>query len=278
MYTKGFIFFVLIGLMAFAQPPELLGDEVIEIHGPGEINWTQHTIKAKGWGVIDTTVPLPQAKLMAMRAAQVVAQRNLLEIIKGVMVVSETKVHDFMTQSDYIYTRIEGVVKGARMIGDPVEDDGVIQVEFEISIYDAEGIAPPLQEALEVELAKQDSLTEEEKKEIEKITGFAIDAIGTGIKPAVFPKILDEQNNVLFDAAKYYDPDDPKVREFLKTLILAKENREKLDLGENAYIIKAIMAKNSDLVVSNDEVKKVKWFKKAFHTVTRIAKALWILL
>jgi len=269
-------------LGGFAQtsyiPIETHDTDVIEPQGPGEINWTQQVITAKGWGVIDTTFPLPQAKLMATRAAQVVAQRNLLEIIKGVRIVSETKVQDLMTKSDYIYTRIEGVVKGAKMVGEPIEKEGIIEVVLAIGIYDADGIAPLIQEGLGKKLKDFVQLSENEKTEIAKITGLVIDATGTGVKPAVFPRILDKDGHVLFDPAEYYDPNDPTLQKLLKVLTIAEKEIKKTELGENPYIIKALKAINSDIVVDNENAKKVSWLKKTFQSLLKIGQVLWILL
>ncbi len=271
--------------LQFAQTPFIpipydrpITNDIIEPQGPGEINWTQQVIRAKGWGIIDTTLPRPQAKLMATRAAQVIAQRNLLEIIKGVRVTSETKVQDLMTKSDYVYTRIEGVVKGAQMVGEPVEKDGFIEVEMAIGIYDSNGIAPPVHKGLDVVLAKLTTLTDKEKEEIKKITGLVIDASGTGAKPAIFPRILDEEGNVLFDPAQYYDPNDPTLQKIIKVINTAEKEIKKTELGENPYIIKALKAIHSDIVVSKEESKKVNWLKKTFQSLLKIGKALWVLL
>ena len=281
---KMFVFCIFLSL-GIAQTPYIPvpGQEtdvtnVIEDLGPGEINWTQQVIKAKGWGVIDTTFPKPQAKLMATRAAQVVAQRNLLEIIKGVRVVSETKVQDLMAKSDYVYTRIEGVVKGAQMVGEPVEKDGFIEVEMAIGIYDSNGIAPPIQKGLDVTMANLATLTDKEKEEIKKITGLVIDVTNTTIQPSVFPRILDEEGNILFDPAQYYNPNDPKLRKIIKIITSAEKEIKKTELGDNPYIIKALKALHSDIVVSKEETNKVNWLKKTFQSLLKIGKALLVLI
>lgn len=282
MNRKMLILWAILVTFIIAQTPyipiERQGGDLIEPQGPGEINWTQQVIRAKGWGVIDTTRPLPQAKLMAKQAAITVAQRNLLEIIKGVRVVSETKVQDMMTKNDYIYKQIEGIVKGARMIGEPIEKDGIIEVEMAIGIYDSDGIAPPIQKGLDVTLASLAKLSKKDKEELEKITGLVIDATNTGVKPAVFPRILDEKGNVLFDPAEYYDPNDPQLQRIIKVLTTVEKEIKKTELGDNPYVIKALKAVHSDIVVDNNEARKVNWLKKSFQSLVKIGKALLILL
>jgi len=279
---RGIIVYLFIISSVLAQVPYIPVEkdkkDIIEPQGPGEINWTQQIIKAKGWGIIDTTLPRPQAILMATRAAQVVAQRNLLEIIKGVRVVGETKVQDMMLKSDYVYTRIEGIVKGAQMVGEPVEKDGIIEVELAIGIYDPGGIAPIIQKELGKKLEVFSSLTDKEKEEIKKISALVIDAKGTGAKPALFPRIVDEKGNVLFDFAEYYNPNDPDLQKFFKVVTLTEEELKEIEGGENPYVIKASKAIHSDIVVDKKNAKKINWLKKTIRSVIKIGKILWILL
>jgi hypothetical protein len=83
----------------------------------GKVDWSSQFIEAKGESVLDPErfKNPAQAKAMATRGAVVVAQRNLLEIVKGVHVQGETTVEDMMTKRDLITTRVEGIVKGAQI-------------------------------------------------------------------------------------------------------------------------------------------------------------------
>ena len=65
---------------------------------------------------------------MAERAAFVVALRNLLEIVKGVRVDSESVVENFMVKSDVIRTRVDGIVKGARIVKTQYMSDGSVEM------------------------------------------------------------------------------------------------------------------------------------------------------
>ena len=78
----------------------------------------------------------PQARLMAERAATVDAMRKLLEQIKGVRLNSETLVRDFITESDEISARAEGIVVGAAQVGRAYlhEDELIVEVTMEVPV------------------------------------------------------------------------------------------------------------------------------------------------
>ncbi len=103
--------------------------EAIESTAQGSINWTSGDIFATGIGA-PPAMPAnaAQARAMAERAAFVVALRNLLEIVKGVRVDSESVVENFMVKSDIIKTRVDGIVKGARVVKTSYMSDGSVEV------------------------------------------------------------------------------------------------------------------------------------------------------
>ncbi len=258
--------------------PPVQADTLVEIKEGGRIDWTSMVIRAKGWAVIDTTggKSYAQAKLMAIRGAKMVAYRNLLEIIQGVNVVSETKVKDMTAKSDYIYTRIEGVVKGARMVGEPVEKDGIIEVEMEVSMYDSSGVAPVLWN----ELTKGKTLLmgagAKVDEELKKVKSIIIDAGGTKAKPGFFPRILDKNGNVLFDPSKYYKPGEYEF--LIKYAKKAKETAEKLGVPENSWVIKVLDAKGSDIIIEDKDRGKIEKIKKGINFLIKAGKLIWMLL
>ena len=103
--------------------------DAVETVGQGMINWTSGEVYATGIGAPPANaVNAAQARAMAERAAQVVAYRNLLEIVKGVRVDSETVVENFMTKSDIIRTKIDGVIKGAMPVKKQYLSDGSVEI------------------------------------------------------------------------------------------------------------------------------------------------------
>ena len=64
-----------------------------------------------------------QSRYKAVRAATVVAQRDLLEIMEGLRLAGQTTVKDGMLQSDDIRTSITGFLRGAVKCGEKYHDD-----------------------------------------------------------------------------------------------------------------------------------------------------------
>lgn len=110
-----------------AQP--INQSDAVETVGQGMINWTSGEVYATGIGAPPPNAVNPaQARAMAERAAQVVAYRNLLEIVRGVRVDSETVVENFMTKSDIIRTKVDGIIKGSMPIKKQYLSDGSVEV------------------------------------------------------------------------------------------------------------------------------------------------------
>ena len=77
----------------------------------------------------------PQARLLAERAAQMDAMRKLLEQIKGLRLTSDTLVRDFITESDEISAKAEGIVVGATQVGKYLHDDElIVEVTMEVPV------------------------------------------------------------------------------------------------------------------------------------------------
>ncbi len=99
--------FALPALTLGAQGPEQVGEY-------GYIDWEKMQVRATGVGIAGPNAQnAAHAKMLAKGAAKVVAQRNLLEVIKGVRIDSQTTVNNAMIQDDTIVTRVKGMIKGA---------------------------------------------------------------------------------------------------------------------------------------------------------------------
>ena len=180
--------------------------DVEETVASGEIDWSGNTVRATGTGVLDpNNSNIAQARLMAERAAVVVAQRNLLETVQGVRVDSETRVENFMTDYHVIYTRVEGIVKNARQIGPARYDSltGIIEVELEIEIHSPQGLSGALTAALGTPEALEAPMSAQTRDFLEQYSSIVFDGSLAGLHPSMYPKIYDANGNLLLDTSEY---------------------------------------------------------------------------
>lgn len=255
------------------QKEKPLTEEIIVEKPNGSINWSQQYIEARGQTAIDYEKfkNKAQAKLMATRGAMVVAQRNLLEIVKGVEIVGETKVEDMITTYDYIYTRVEGKIKGAKQVGIAIEKDGIIEVTVRMPLYSKNGIASifgdkeiaqaQLKNGYTTNLMPQNSgsdiLLDPNKPLVFNLNGKMIDL-------SLFPVIVDDNGNVQFDFSKLINT---KTGEFPKYLQLGKEIMKDLGYEQGVNVIDIIQSGKGEFKLPNKKVGGKFW-----QTLGNIAK------
>jgi hypothetical protein len=229
----------------------------------GIVNWTEQYIEAKGISVIDyERFQNPaQARVMANRGAIVVAQRNLLEIIQGVHVTSETTVQDMIAKSDFIYTRIDGVIKGAIQVGEAIEKDGVIEVTMRVPIYEQNGLASVLHTDAMIDIerfgTRRSGLTQHEKSGILP-EGLVFNYNGKQYDPAMFPVIMDSNGTILLDLSKFYNP---KEGTFPKILQSTKDIFTELQFDKGTEIINVLESYNGKIVIDKESTNKINWDK-----------------
>jgi len=253
-------------------------DNVITGNNTGQVDWTEQVIKAKGYSAIDTIrFKNSQAILMARRGAIVDAQRNLLETIQGIRVVSETTVKDCVTTSDYIYTRIDGICKGAEIVGEPIIKDGIVEVTLQIPIYkpgnnsnDTASIASLIQ--------KKYATSDQNKARMDKISDSQNNKKNSNItdpNPSLLPVIKDENGNIVVDYTKYIDP---KSGKFPKYLNYSKEIMEELEMKEGVDLINTVQNSDGSLKIDTGQIEKVDKWSKVGKTALKIGKIILMLI
>ena len=172
--------------------------DVIESAGSsGKVDWTTGVITSVGIGAPPAQpANAAQARAMAERAAQVVAYRNLLEAVKGVRVDSTTTVENFMVTSDVIKTEVNGIIQGAMVMDKKYMSDGSVEVTVGMKLSGA--LADAL---LPKELGTRPSLPAGAASSGQLYTGLIVDARGLGVRPAMAPKILNEDGKEIYGSA-----------------------------------------------------------------------------
>ncbi len=239
-------------LFSFSAQAQLQGTirDVIEPVGTtGKVDWSTGVITAVGIGAPPAQpANAAQARAMAERAAQVVALRNLLEAVKGVRVDSTTLVENFMVTSDVIQTSVNGIVQGAMVMDKKYMSDGSVEVTVGMKLTGA--LADTL-----LPKTPPTGLTGTLVPAApgQAYTGLIVDARGLGLRPAMAPKIVNEEGREVYGSA--WVGRDYAVREgmvgYLKDPIAAQTNPR---VADRPLLVKALRVSGEgrvDLVIAN---------------------------
>lgn len=220
---------------------------------PG-VNWQGQVVRATGAGAPDMKASSPaQARLGAERAALADALRNLLSQVKGVSVTGTEKMNDLM-QKDEVRMKVEGVVKGFKIVGKRYFSDNGVEVDVEVPtalLTDAiDPDATPVQVIGKAEGEKSN-------------TGLVIDARGLKVMPALAPRVLDDAGKPVYtiDSLSAEARKSSGVASYMQSL---EDAQKSLKAGDKPLVIKAAKANGADLQLGADDAKKLAAMNTAF--------------
>ena len=244
----------LLALVAGSASAQMVGT-IKDVEQPvgttGKVDWTTGVITAVGIGAPPATpANAAQARAMAERAAQVVAYRNLLEAVKGVRVDATTTVENFMVTSDVIRTEVSGFIQGAMIMDKKYMSDGSVEVTVGMKMSGdlANTLLP---KAATPPTGLTGTLTPATPGQL--YTGLIVDARGLGARPAMAPKIVNEDDKEVYGSA--WINREYAVREgmvgYLKDPLQAQTNPRVTDKPLMVKALKVSGAGRVDLVISN---------------------------
>lgn len=200
--------------------------KIIQGNDTASVDWTNQLLTAKGWSFLDTIrfKNRAQAEMMATRGAIAVAQRNLLELVMGINVTSVTTVRDYVTESDVVVTKLQGMMKNSRQVGKPVIKNGMVEVVMQVAIYDVtsgdESVASVIGKKVSESSAKTKAAT--------------VLCDSNGFKPSLLPVVKDLQGNLIYNLNNPKALLTGKKPVFLKSSDAALSALEKGKFGEVA--------------------------------------------
>lgn len=276
------------------------GQDLIESIGTnGKVNWSAGYVEAIGIGAPpESAYGKPTARPLALRAARVDAYRNLLEVVKGVRVDATTEVKDFTVSNDTIRAQVEGMVKGAEVRKQDYMSDGTVEVTLRMPLggdltkavlpiprvvksitFDrpaaplapepppAAPEPPPASPALPVPApqapappAAAPPAPAPAAPQVMIFTGMVVDARGIQARPAMSPKIIDENGQEVYGSMQV-------EREYAVQQGMSGYSRDLSAAQGNARVtnnpltIKGVKTDGpgkSNIVISNDDAGKIR--------------------
>jgi len=265
------LFLAITILATLSAQDNFIGD----VFEKGSINYGDRTIQAIGIGFIpENVINAGQARRSAMRIAKQDALRQLIEIVNGVNVTSETTVSGAMFD-DVIKTQVQGAIRGARQIGQPKYlSDTSVEVVYEVKMADISRVLLPMAEKaptltydnanVTVSGAAAGATNQEQAGtdtgvKSGGVTGIIIDGTGLGLRPAMSPRILNQGGSVVYGPSQYsrdYAAANG-VAGYAKSLDQAKSDTR---VQGNPLVIRAASASGStsaDVIISNEDAGRL---------------------
>jgi hypothetical protein len=279
IFILSFIFVLNFFLIAQAQ-------NVTQTFGDNQtVNWTDQVVRAVGIGAPNPNLPIAAQRTAAIRAAKLDAVRNILETIKGIYLTSETTVRNAIVENDVIKTRVEGLAQNFKQVGEPrYMSDGSVELAVEMpitgQILDAllpsqfgggqfmtagQLVCPTCGQPWPqgrpvppgVTLQQVGGTTSTVSSGV--YTGLIIDCKGLGVRPAMAPKVVDEQGNEVY-GSKFVSRDwavEIGMVGYDKDLMRARQNDR---VTNNPLVVKAIQSSGpnkTDVVISANDAAMI---------------------
>jgi len=254
MFALIIVVLLVIPLSAYSDQ----GQDFIEHGAKGVINWSKGTVQATGIGAPpEKLYGKPSARPMALRAAKLDAYRNILEVLKGVRIDSTTIVRDYAVESDIIMSKVEGMVQGAEVVKKEYLSDGTVEITMQMSLHG--GFS---QLVLPAEIKPLDSIKSAMPLQSSSAvyTGLVVDARGLHARPAMSPKVQDENGQEVYGSA--FVSREYAVQQgmsgYAKNVDAARTNQRVTD---NPLLVKGLRvegAGHSDIVISNADASMLR--------------------
>ena len=245
---------------------------VIAYANENTVNWSKGDVTAIGVGYPPEEMGM-RGNSIARRAAMVDAQRNLLEITKGVQIDAETTVENMTVSSDVVNSKVQGLLKGAQIFEEGNLDDGGYYVKMRIALYGSTNSLASVamaeytkdiqhQEFAEV---KDTELSKKEVKQVKRAgyTGVIVDASGLGLEATFSPAILDTNGRVVYGIANV-DKDVVISKGMVDYASAVEEATVGSRAGYNPLVIKAVEVKGGknsvnkvNVVVSVEDADRI---------------------
>src|SRR5271157_5786200 len=206
-----------------------------------------------------------QRRLTAIRAATIVAYRQLAEFLDGFAVVGDTMVRDAALQYDVVRSAVSGFVKGAQVVYQDYNDqEGVAIVLVKVGMTGPQGFGQRMYDKLlgntEIKNAvvQPSQIPAYKHKPVpldEKYDGLVIDATEQNFRPALINRIFTLKGDIIYDPSKVSQKVlvEQGCGEYTNSVDKAKAALASRGVN-NPLIVKAVgTVSASDLQVSDDD-------------------------
>jgi len=245
--------------------------DIISMEGNGIIDYEKGYIEVMSLGAAktqDKNLNQAQLRLGCFRAAEVLGYRAILETTRGVQIDSETVVKDFVTDSDMVKVKAEGSLRGAQKVPNSEDyfSDGSCGLKMRMPLMKAvQTLGQKTNRQKEIDKAiigdarPKIKPIPEDQVSADTYTGLVVNARGLGIRPAMSPKIVDENNKEIYGTmlvSREYAIQQG-ISGYASDLTAAQANPRVTSNPLTVAAIEAVGAAKSDIKIKNEDAAKL---------------------
>jgi len=250
--------FTLVMVFLFPCSP-LLGQNYTVVMEKGMIDWSNGIAEAVGTG---TPPPDPenkaQARAVAEKEAVLCARQNLLDLLRDLRIDSAACIKDLLAEGSLALRELEGYVQQSRVVETSYREEGLVQATVAMKLW-GPFIDRILPESIRpIRPVKQPKPPGQEKGE--GYSGLVLDCRGLIVKPAIAPRIVDEDGKEVYGFA--YASREHAVEQgmagYVTTLETAQSSQR---VAGSPLTVKAIRTADwglSDIVISNSDADHIR--------------------
>ncbi len=251
-------------LLALVAIPALAFSQIIETTRNGKVDWEKRVILATGFGAPNKSFDPSRWRISAIRAAELDAMAKLLAITEGITINSTTTVKDFTIAQQEITGRVQGVLRNFKTVATRSQPDGTVEVDVVIPIDgDLSNVIIPVELGKKPPLEPQQAQKVQESQTVQEpgqlYTGMIVNAKGLGVRPAMLPKIVNEDGKEIYGTG--YVSRDYAVAQgivgYSKDLEKASADTR---VTATPLVVKGIASlgpTKTDVVISNEDASKI---------------------
>lgn len=247
-----------------AQPPAQMAPQVTVSQAQAFVAG-QIIVKGEGTAPADRSISPGQRKIMAIRAAKVVAFREVAEIIDGVAVTGETTIVNASVQSDTVRTTVQGIIKGAQVVGqelyDPLTETAVVYLSVPLTGPNGliAQLLPQVAPLYPAPMAPVYQPPASVPMQVRNYDGLILDVREHPFKPALINRVLTRSGEIIYDPAKVAQNIlvERGAAEYTNDVGKARALLGERGAGNPMVVKAAMVMKNTDAVVEPDDASGI---------------------
>lgn len=243
-----------------------------------QLNWSgDGIIRAQGAGTAAAGLTLAEAQVQAREAAQADALRLLAVTINGVGITAETKVRDFLLESDEVRVQFDAFIRGARFPDDGINIEQLADGSFlafataEVSIYDQEGVSGVILASFQ---NRQNSTAQRQPFFFSRdsffaqastgYTGVIFDASAFQVKPLLAIEVQDASGYSVYSLADVANAALAArgMLNYYGNVVQAQEDVARV--GTNPLVIEVLAVENGSFIIADADATQLRHMPEIF--------------